>query len=98
MPMQRCTDPSLSETLFRPAAYRDGVSMWVSGRPCTRRRIDPQTLHLLGRRGLGRVLANIAAITEFMPGSLRWFGAHGLSGACARRNAPVSSRTEERPH
>ena len=96
--MQRCTDPSLSVTLFRLAAYRDGVSMWVSGRPCTRRRIDPQTLQLLGRRGLGRVFANIAAITEFMPGSLRWFGAHGLSGACAGRNAPVSSRAKERTH
>ena len=98
VPMQRCTDPSLRETLFRMAAYRDGVSMWVPGRPCTRSRIDPQTLHLLGTRGLAGVFAHIPAITEFMPGSLRSFRAHGLSGVCARRNDPVLTRAEERTH
>ena len=98
--MQRCTDPSLSETLFRMAAFRDGVPMWVSGNrgPCTRSRIDLQTLHLLSTRGVGRVFANISAISEFMPGSLRSFRAHGLSGAYARRNDPVLTRAEGRTH
>ena len=98
--MQRCTDPSWSETLFGMAAFRAGVSLWISGsrRPCTRSRIDPQTLHLLGTRGLAGVFAHIPAITEFMPGSPRWFRAHGLSGACARRNDPVLTRAEERTH
>lgn len=98
VPMQRSTDPSLSETLFRMAACRDGVPMWVSGRPCTRSRIDPQTLHLLGTRGLGGVFTKISAVPEFMPGGLRSFRAHGLPGASARRNAPVLTRAEERTH
>ena len=82
------------------AALREGVPMWVSGNqgPCTRSRIDPQTLHLLSTRGLGRVFATISAVPECMPGGLRSFRAHGLSGACARRNDPVLTRAEETTH